>query len=181
MLKLNWVNAGEKKGFSELIIALSQAPYESLYGTNLVKTLIEHFWSFYFKQVLWRSFLPFTIYFVTTVSYLSIYAVPGIDADQRWAMTPEFFMRWIILAGVGYFAFFEVVAIIRNGKNYLKDIFYNLFDWTSFSLNVYLLWVTVFGNKSAEDVAASETNEDPRSTIRGLAVLAVLLMWVKLF
>ena len=81
------------------------------------------------------------LYFLVTIYYVSSYTVAGIDPDDRWALTPEFFMRWFILACVFYFAFFEFVCMLRDGGAYFLDIF-NYNDWLAFVLNFYLVYVT---------------------------------------
>lgn len=52
-------------------------------------------------------------------------------------------MRYIILVLIPYFAFFEVVSMLRDGWYYFIDVF-NYIDWTSYALIYYLLYVTVF-------------------------------------
>ena len=40
---------GENKnvGFRELVLALASTPYETIFATEFVKTLVEHFWARY--------------------------------------------------------------------------------------------------------------------------------------
>ena len=70
MLPLEWVFAkyggNEKINFKELVIALSESPFDSLFSTELVITLTEHIWSRYYASVLKKCFLPFCIYFIAT-------------------------------------------------------------------------------------------------------------------
>jgi len=85
MLSLDWVHANYRGytdvGFRELIVALASAPHESLFSTELVITLIDHFWDYYFKRVFFAGFVPYIIYFICTIIYISNWAVEGIPAD----------------------------------------------------------------------------------------------------
>ena len=118
-----------------------------------------------------RCFIPYVIYFATAIYYVSNYTVEGIDPEDRWAMTPEFFMRWIILVSVIYFAFFEFICILRDGLTYFTDVF-NYVDWGAFVLNLWLLYAT----------SAYQKDEDnDRTTIRTMAAVSVFLMWIKSF
>ena len=213
MLSLTWVHAqsrGYKNvGYRELIVALSLAPHESLFDTELIITLIEHFWAYYFNRVFWACFVPYIIYFVTTILYVSAWGVEGIREEDRdeFTDTAEFIMRWIILISVIYFAFFEFVAIIRDGWSYTTDIF-NYFDWSAILLNFYVIIFTVWNpmgkykqnngencssilfncsqtneNTGAEDGTSEEIIEDNVSyeARRSLAALLIFVMWVKTF
>ena len=209
MLSLDWVHADYKGyknvGFRELIVALSVAPHESLFSTELCVTLIEHFWGYYFKRVFFAGFVPYFIYFTCTIFYVSKWGVEGIDPDDIWKPTLEFFMRWIIVASVFYFAFFEFVGMIRDGWGYLTDPF-NYFDWSAFILNFYCtiasVWYPVHppanpvgaedggecgGDRrllNEEEVGSFVNPEDDSEsfhTRRAMAALLVFLMWMKTF
>lgn len=75
MLSLDWVHASYKGfevvGFKELILALANAPHESLFSTEFVITLHQHFWRFYHKRIVFACFLPYVIYFLSTIYYVS--------------------------------------------------------------------------------------------------------------
>ena len=79
-------------------------------------------------------------------------------------------MRVLLIALTLYFAFYEFVCMVRDGWSYIFDIF-NYIDLVSFSLNVYLVYATVVNDYNVKD----------RSTIRGFAMTAVVLMWFKAF
>mmetsp|Transcript_42077 Transcript_42077/g.55429 ORF Transcript_42077/g.55429 Transcript_42077/m.55429 type:complete len:182 (-) Transcript_42077:728-1273(-) len=112
-------------------------------------------------------------------------------------------MRWIILVSVVYFSFFEFVAMIRDGWNYLFDIF-NYFDWSAFILNFYVIITTVWDpvkNIPGKDPASVNgrmlhcvAEDDPAANVatddkdysefmrrRGFAATLVFIMWVKTF
>lgn len=182
MLKLDWLRAGfrgkEKAGFQDFIVALANAPHESLFSTDLIITLVEHFWDYFYKRIFLMCFIPYIIYFCSTIYYVSNYPRTGILEEERWALTTEFFLRWIILASVLYFAFFEIVTMTRDGMDYWFDI-YNYFDWTAFTLNFYVVFHIMYNNRTPED--SPETLESSRATLRSLCALLAFLMWVKSF
>ena len=175
MLEIDFIFANQeghsKVGFRELIIALSKAPHESLFATELIIVLVEHFWDRYFKAIFFRCFIPFIIYFLLTIFYMSKFAVEGIAADAVWDLTFEFFARWIVVALTCYFAYFEVYVCFRDGLSYFTDIF-NYLEWSSFFLNLYLVYSTC---------SVDPEEEGDRTTIRGLCAFAVVLMWLKAF
>ena len=81
MLPIDWVFAGTLKktenGFADFVVALSKAPHESLFSTDLIKMLVDHFWSRYYRAVIVKCFIPFFLYLVLTLFYLSFYGVNG--------------------------------------------------------------------------------------------------------
>jgi hypothetical protein len=160
MLSLDWVHADykgyQKVGFRELIVALSVAPHESLFSTELAVTLIEHFWDYYFKRVFLLGFVPYLIYFGCTIFYVSKWGVEGIPEEDIWKPTAEFFMRWIILLLVIYFAFFEFVGMVKDGWGYLFDV-YNYIDWAAFILNFYNMIASVWYPVAAPPVPVEDT------------------------
>ena len=175
LLKVDWAFAAykgnESVGFRELVVALSQAPNESLFSTDLIITLVDHFWDRYYRAIFIRCFIPYCAYFVVSLYYVSNFTVAGISPDDRWSFTVEFFMRWFILLSVLYFAFFEFVSAIRDGAAYFMDI-YNYVDWAAFVLNMWVLYAT----------SAYQPDKDhDRYTIRTLAALLVFFMWIKTF
>ena len=83
MLYIGWVfngNGSHQSGFRELVVALANAPHESLFSTELVKILTKHFWSRYFKTIIIWCFIPFIINFFTVLLYLSYFTVKGSSA-----------------------------------------------------------------------------------------------------
>lgn len=172
MLSLDWVHAhykGYKKvGFKELILLLAMAPNETLFDTELVITLIKHFWNFYYNRIFYACFLPYIVYFISTIYYISTYAVEGIDEEDKYNNTLEFILRFVISFGVIYFAIFEFVSIFRDGWRYFTDIF-NYIDWAAFTLNFYTFAHIV-----------REEGED-RDFIRTIVSILAILMWVKTF
>ena len=70
-----------------------------------------------------------------------------------------------------YFIFFEFVSFLRDGMGYIKDVF-NWLDISSFGLNIYLAFLTATDFREKDDIQYDR---------RGLAALAVVLMWFKAF
>ena len=114
MLSLEWVHASYKGydnvGFRELIVELANAPHESLFSTELIITLVEHFWDYYYKRIFLTGFVPYIIYFLCTIVYTTTWSVQGIEEGTRWDFTAEFVLRWLIIISVFYFVFFEIEA-----------------------------------------------------------------------
>ena len=75
-----------------------------------------------------------------------------------------------------YFVFFEVVAIVRDGWNYLTDVF-NYFDWAAFILNFYVTYTTVFD----PDISPGKESDEEFKQRRAVAAFLAMLMWVKTF
>ena len=181
MLNLDWLHATykgkEKVGFSELIAELAEAPDEALFATELVVTLVEHFWSYYKRKIYIWAFLPYLIYFITTLLYVVQYSVLGIYVDI-FELTEEFFLRLLLIAMIFYFMVFEIVCIIRDGKYYFTDI-YNLFDWGSFLLNFYVIYSTITNmDVDKDDFVKPDLLNQSR---RFAASILILLVWVKFF
>ena len=153
-----------------MIIALNKAPHESLFSTELVIILVEHFFSRYYRTVIYRCLIPFVIYFLLVLFYLSYFAVEGIEGLNDVEKNLEYAMRILILIFVSYFLFFEIVCILRDGLSYLKDIF-NWIDIISFMLNIYLIIATVYIESLTEN----------RIVNRAISALGVVLMWFKAF
>ena len=153
-----------------MIIALNKAPHESLFSTELVIILVEHFFSRYYRTVIYRCLIPFVIYFLLVLFYLSYFAVEGVEGLNDVEKNLEYAMRILILIFVSYFLFFEIVCILRDGLSYLKDIF-NWIDIISFMLNIYLIIATVYIESLTEN----------RIVNRAISALGVVLMWFKAF
>ena len=174
MLQIDWVFANyggsTNVGIRELVVALAAAPHESLFSTELVITLAEHFWARYFRAVVLRCFLPFIVYFGSTLAYATQFSTNVTPTDGP----AEPILRYLIIALVIYFAFFELVSMVRDGFSYLLDIF-NYLDWSAFSLNFYLISYRMLRNED------EQYEEAHIKTTRSLAALLVILVWFKAF
>ena len=145
MLQIDWIFAGHSRkkstGFSDFVVALSKAPHESLFSTDLIHTLVDHFWKRYFSTVIFRCFLPFFLYQSCMLVYISYYAVQGIEEGKVWEFGPDLCLRMVLQVLLGYFMYFEVRSLIRDKLWYFLDVF-NYVDNLSFILNQILLWNT---------------------------------------
>ena len=85
MLQIDWVFADcgnkTKVGFADLVVALANAPHESLFSTQLIRTLVDHFWNRYYRAVIIKCLIPFFLYLAATLFYISTYTVVGVDPD----------------------------------------------------------------------------------------------------
>lgn len=146
MLQIDWVFANyggsTNVGIRELVVALAAAPHESLFSTELVITLAEHFWARYFRAVVLRCFIPFIIYFGATLAYATEFSIKETPTNEP----AETILRYVIIVLVLYFAFFELVSMVRERSSYLLDIF-NYLDWSAFTLNFYLISYRMLRNE----------------------------------
>ena len=84
-------------GIRELIIALSDAKHESLFSTELIIIICEHFLDKYVKAILYKAFLPWLIYFILVLIYMSEFAVSGTTYLTGGSAVMEAFLRYTII------------------------------------------------------------------------------------
>lgn len=183
MLRIDWIFQKTREGamtsYGNLVSCLANAN-DSLFATELVKTLVMNFWDDYSKMVIKFVLVPFIIYFCSTVMYFS---TDLINEDFRkaehnfdnWLPTEEndysfeFINRVITIVFMVYFFLWECVQIKRNGAAYFQDP-WNYLDMISISLNTFLL-IDLFLMKdkilSQEDTVLA-------------AFVSVLILWWKL-
>lgn len=152
-------------------MALANAPHESLFSSELVIILVEHFWKRYYYAILYRIFLPWLVYFFLVIFYVTMFSVSGIEILETSERTTEVIMRLLIVVLMVYLFFFEIVCMLRDGLAYLKDDVFNWIDLISFGVNIYLIIATVWLHPDNGD----------RTHIRSIGSLAVTLMWFKAF
>jgi len=178
MLSLHWLHGSYKGqtnvGFNELIVELAAAPHHSLFSTELVITLVQFFWDYYYYRIFFACFLPYIAYFMATIFYITVYSVRGVPEEGVEALI-EFIVVIFIAVSTIYFMFFEIVAIVRDGWDYTKDI-YNLFDWST-----YLLTFVVIINTDTRAPVTDPPAEFGSYTQRAISTFLVILMWVKTF
>ena len=63
-------------GFRELVIALAGAD-DSLFSTELVEIMCDYFLERYRKYILFSVFVPWCVYFLLVLFYMSYFAVVG--------------------------------------------------------------------------------------------------------
>ena len=102
MLQIDWVFANyggsTNVGIRELVVALAAAPHESLFSTELVITLAEHFWARYFRKVVISCFLPFIIYFGSTIAYATRFSTQDTPTNEP----AETILRYVIIVLVAF-------------------------------------------------------------------------------
>ena len=73
MLSLAWIKTwsdGRSATIQDLFSVLAHAP-ESVVQTELVRTFIDDFYDEQKKYLIWRGFIPFVIYLIGTLGYLT--------------------------------------------------------------------------------------------------------------
>ena len=142
MLQMEWiyenVEGDTPCGIRELIIALSDAKHESLFSTELIIIICEHFLKKYVKAILYKAFLPWLIYFVFVLIYMSEFAVQGTTYITGGEAVIEAFLRYAIMILAVYLEFFEIICFLRDGYSYFNA--FNLIDFVSLALNAYCLF-----------------------------------------
>lgn len=169
MLQIGWVyenpEGDSASGFRELVIALSDAPNESLFSTELVEIMCCYFLQRYKDAIRIRVFLPWLLYFFLVIFYMSYFAVVGSQNLEGQEKVIEMICKTCIIILAMYFEFFEVISFIRDWRSYAQDYF-NVIDLFSPINNIYCM---------------VHSGEEDRSTIKILAALAVCFMWIKAF
>ena len=116
---------------------------DSLFATELVKTLVMNFWDEYSRIVIRWVLVPFSIYFTSTVLYFSNNIIDEeFRASERtfketWN-TLEFVNRVITMVFMFYFFCWECAQIRKAGTSYFTDL-WNYLDIGSIALNTFLL------------------------------------------
>ena len=125
MLDISWIFAN-KGDFRELIVALKESPYASIFSTDLVISIVSIFEEKY-KWAIWLyCFIPYLVYFFTTIVFFTLYTSAGIHNEEDKIIS--YFMGLIIIVLDCYFLFFEVVVIMRDGLwKFLKADIFNYF------------------------------------------------------
>ena len=148
---------------------MSHAPHESLYSTELVQVLVEHFWTRYYAIIFFTCLIPFFIYFVLVLIYSSEFVIFRPENIKEIESTQEIVIRIAIICLLLYFASLDVLCMFRDGWTYLKDIF-NWVDMFSILINVFVLIET-----------SNKFDKDHVKIVRPIAALGVILMWIKAF
>ena len=151
-------------GFRELVIALAGAD-DSLFSTELVEIMCDYFLERYRKYILFSVFVPWCVYFLLVLFYMSYFAVVGSQDLEGNEKAIEILIKSLIIAFAVYFQFFEIISLYRDPKSYIKDSF-NYIDFSSPINNIYCMLLS---------------NDDNRRPIKILAALAVCQMWIKAF
>ena len=173
MLDIGWIFSNDGS-IRELIAALKDCPYDSLFSTDLVISLMEIFGEKYKKAVFYKCFLPYVFYFLTTVCFLEFYTSPGITDLSDLQKTYAIIMASIMMIFNLYFMFYELCVIARDGIwSYLDSDFFNYVDMITSVMNTVL----VISTFTEEEITLFRH----RKSIRSWTAFTVLMMWTNLF
>lgn len=161
MLDIGWIFK-DGHGIRELIVALMQSPYESIFDTELVITLVELFIQKSKKALITKCFIPYVTYFIFTISFLTFFTSPGINQsrfistsslnDNIEAKLLAYFMGSVIIILDFYFLFYELVVIKRDGfKAWLFSDFFNWIDMINSVQNAVLVFATFAETETTYD------------------------------
>lgn len=168
MLQIGWLYQnpqGEGQcGVRELIVALADVQMESLFDTELIKVIAEHFFDRYRSFIMLAVFIPWLVYFFMVIFYVSVFTVDGTANLSDGAKILETIMRWLITILAFYLEFFEVVCMVRDKWGYVDK--FNIIDQLSLVLNFTCLYYP---------------NGGDRTLIQRVAALTAILMWSKAF
>ena len=156
MLDIGWIFQ-DGLGIRELIVALMQSPYESIFDTELVITLVELFIQKSKKALITKCFIPYVTYFLTTIFFLTNFTSPGINNtpwgnDYVEVKLLAYFMGSVIIILDFYFLFYELVVIKRDGfKAWLFSDFFNWIDMINSVQNAVLVFATFAETETTYD------------------------------
>ena len=118
-------------------------PYDSVFSTDLVISLVDIFNDKYKTEIILKCFLPYLVYFLTTIIFFELFTSAGIhmnNEDEKWV---AYAMAIVIIVLDLYFLFLEVVVIVRDGiQDYITSTFFNYLDVITSILNVILVYRT---------------------------------------
>ena len=116
-----------------------------------------------------KCFLPFLVYFLSTLWYISNFAVSGVADPSEFGV--ELIVRYMIVILILYLLYYEIRCCIRDKFAYLLDI-YNWIDISSFCMNLYIVYYSSKGTL---------VDTDEGLNMRTIAPIAVVLIWTKSF
>lgn len=113
MLKVDWVNRdtpnGKSSGYKGLVEALSSSQNESIFGTELIETLMDSFWSRWKSQIFWKALIPYLIYVCSMLVYYSVLLKKSPPEGEERKTSPTEIMVALSMIFLGtYFFYFEV-------------------------------------------------------------------------
>ena len=170
-LDIGWIfeNGGNVR---KLIVALKDSPFETIFSTELVISLMEIFKDRYINHILAYCFIPYLIYFSTTVCFFTLFTSEGIKTDEDKVLA--YIMGFVMIILDIYFFMYEIVVMRREGIiDYMSSDFFNHLDWMTSVLNAVLVFETL---AEEEGYATSD-----RKTLKNWTAFAIILMWINLF
>ena len=96
----------------------------------------------YINHILAYCFIPYLIYFSTTVCFFTLFTSEGIKTDEDKVLA--YFMGFVMIILDIYFLMYEIVVMIREGIiDYMASDFFNHVDWMTSVLNAVLVFETL--------------------------------------
>ena len=145
MLFLGWVNTwadGKAATLQELVSVLANAP-ESIMQTELVRTFIDDFYDKQKKYLILRGFIPFVIYSIGNLGYLTATRANNKwrDEDEQGLGFVDYGFIAILILGTLYFTILEGTQIATLKTQYVR--LSNLADIVYLTINYFFI-VDVF-------------------------------------
>ena len=95
----------------------------------------------YQNEILLKVGLPWLIYFILVIVYMSEYAVRGSSNLEGTDQVVEMIMRIVIIVLAFYLTCFEAIVLIRDRWGYINPT--NIIDILSLCMNFYCMFHTV--------------------------------------
>ena len=138
MLNITWIFANGCD-VRQLIVSLKDCPYDSIFSTDLVTSLVDIFYEKYRNQIIYKCFIPYLVYFLTTIFFFEMFTSAGIHENHK-KENLAYAMAFVIIVLDIYFLFLEFVVLVRDGlKEYIASDFFNYVDVITSVLNAYLV------------------------------------------
>ena len=174
------VRDGGMTDFADLVEILAKAN-ESVLKTRLAKILVENFYKTYFYNILLRFYLPFLVYFFSTLRYISVH-MSNSDVERITQITEsqaedseltveagmdvwEITNLVVTIVFLAYFAFVESLQIWHRGFEYFMS-YSNILEFSSVLIILFLL----------VNQASSLFSPEHTSVV---AAIAVTMLWVE--
>ena len=118
-----------------------------------------------FKRILGVLFIPFSIYFVATIWFLSNDLI-----DDEPSYTIAF---WLVAVGTVYIFVIKILQMVKNGSSFFKVV-WNIIDLLLLFLNAFLLI-----NRQTKMLEKEVTVL--LATIGACLMWAVFIFWIRIF
>ena len=176
MLKTGWMKKwsdGTSATIQDLISVLALAP-ESVLNTELVRTFIDDFYDKQKKHLIFRGFIPFIIYLIGTLGFLTSTreSLRNADEDELEMRFGDFVFISTLTIGTVYFTVLEVIQMMTLKEQYLR--LSNLVDITYLTIN-YIFIVDVFTGDMTEGTSTI------LATVDAVLIFVVFINWLRVF
>lgn len=145
---------------------LSLTDNEGLFKTRQVTTVVNLLWEKYQEEIFRKVFMPYVIYFFTTLIYFTFFLREG-KTTNWFNFLLDLSLQVLVLSNMLIFEMLEVIQLQGAGvREYVLD-FWNSFDQISFIMN----GMTLFAHAMGYDIRIQKL----------MASVAMLMMYIKLF